>query len=72
MNGCACHYDLCPISNSLPGLLQISMTGYRQQPIPVKLDIGPEDLRWLPRTRDDYLQCATVPVALTFALCLWE
>lgn len=45
MNWCACHYDLCPISNSLPGLLQISMTGYRQQPIPVKLDIGPEDLR---------------------------
>lgn len=31
---------------------------------------GLEDLRWLLRICDDYLQCATVPVALAFALCL--
>lgn len=70
MNGCVYHCDLSPTFSSLSGLLQTSMTDYRQQPIPVKLDIGPEDLRWLPRTYGDYLQYATVPVALAFALCV--
>jgi len=55
MNGCVYHCDLSPTFSSLFGLLQTSMTGYRQQSIPVKLDIGPEDLRWLPHTYGDYL-----------------